>query len=70
MGSLKEFNGISIHAPARGATRENATDTYYLDISINPARGATQNGKKKTNKQTFQSTAPREGRQSEESTTN
>ena len=39
---FKGYQGISIHAPARGATRSNKGKTNMLRISIHaPARGAT-----------------------------
>ena len=40
---IRLFFGISIHAPARGATKANLTDAIGVIISIHaPARGATQ----------------------------
>ena len=40
--AMDEFNDVSIHAPARGATAVVANPQYLLKVSIHaPARGAT-----------------------------
>ena len=51
---------ISIHAPARGATRKPAVQLREIGISIHaPARGATNDSCKFNQRQRFQSTLPR-----------
>ena len=43
-GFLHILQGVSIHAPARGATRVNALRVFNFEVSIHaPARGATGN---------------------------
>ena len=55
--------GVSIHAPARGATAKRARDVSGRAVSIHaPARGATVGSDAKTAPDTFQFTPLREGR--------
>ena len=66
LGDLGNKLIISIHAPARGATRIQTKDDSNPGISIHaPARGATSTGLSVEIRQAFQSTLPRgERRQS------
>ena len=51
---------VSIHAPARGATRNPAQPTRRADVSIHaPARGATQSNETGGASESFQFTHPR-----------
>ena len=55
--------GVSIHAPAKGATRCAVGVDRDADVSIHaPAKGATRLGAMRTTCQTFRSTPPRRGR--------
>ena len=59
---------ISIHAPAKGATKNNSWKCRYWGISIHaPAKGATCNGLRMLKKKQFQSTLPRRERHEWES---
>ena len=56
----EEATGVSIHAPARGATVFNAVTDYMRRVSIHaPARGATEDDTNICANHQFQSTHPR-----------
>jgi len=56
---------VSIHAPARGATKDSVTAWYLVLVSIHaPARGATKHAIIFRPPTQFQSTPPRGGRRS------
>ncbi len=62
-GSCDGLRRVSIHAPARGATKDHLRVEQTDTVSIHaPARGATPAGERGGNEATFQSTPPREGR--------
>ena len=57
------MSGVSIHAPARGATIYRAHKDQRICVSIHaPARGATLDVGKRLEKKLFQSTRPRGAR--------
>ena len=59
-----QWRSISIHAPARGATRMSTPLYPVMDISIHaPARGATHDSSHQHQRSAFQFTPLREGRQ-------
>ncbi len=61
-----EHVGVSIHAPARGATGFDGGQLQVLVVSIHaPARGATRNGIPRFDVGTFQSTRPHGARRIE-----
>ncbi len=50
---------VSIHAPARGATRRFLRHSWHIEVSIHaPARGATSRNRRHTKCVPFQSTRP------------
>ena len=54
---------VSIHAPARGATRRAMSPTLGVNVSIHaPTRGATLSGTTSTSPSLFQFTRPRGAR--------
>ena len=61
------YNGISIHAPARGATTASAIWSICCKISIHaPARGATQHRQRQQSIQHYFNPRSREGSDSTE----
>ena len=59
----KLIKGVSIHAPARGATKIVRSLYHYYYVSIHaPARGATKAALRKWYLTEFQSTRPRGAR--------
>ena len=57
---ILRYDAISIHAPARGATKNNQWIWSRFCISIHaPARGATKSKEQKKKRRKFQSTLPR-----------
>ena len=61
---LRRIVGVSIHAPARGATRGYVNNRFNADVSIHaPARGATDGSRIRILAgDMFQSTRPRGAR--------
>ena len=54
---------VSIHAPAKGATRRNGKFAGWYTVSIHaPAKGATEDPHEVYNLRMFQSTLPRRER--------
>ena len=62
-GMFVSRESVSIHAPARGATKNEAIRSAFLKVSIHaPARGATDMAVEEFNLVKFQSTRPRGAR--------